>query len=355
MKIFVSAGDVSGDRHAAMLIKELRSLENELEIYGIGGDELVKEGAQIFNHLEDISVVGFGEVLGRLPAIIRAKRRARRILRESRPDVLLLVNYPGFNLPLARDAHRMGIVVVYYIPPQVWAWGRHRIKYIKRWVDKVIVILPFEEDFYKRFGIKAYYVGHPLLDEINRTALEEDYISLLPGSRMGEIKHILPLLLSVSKSLPNEKFIIPLSSHKHIDYVLSLVGKENPSIHVKVGSTYEVLSRSKLAIAASGTITLECAIIGVPLIIVYKVSPITWFFARALVDVPYAGLVNLIANKEVAPEYLQSRAKTEIICRAVEKILGEEKQSMKAELERVEAKLGGRGASKKAAEILLMK
>jgi lipid-A-disaccharide synthase len=352
MRLFVSAGDISGDNHAARLVKELRRLVPKLEVYGIGGDRLREEGAHIYFHLDDLSVVGIGEVFSRLPAIWRANRGTRRILKSIPPDVVLLVDYPGFNLRLAKAAHRMGMMVVYYIAPQIWAWGRYRVRYMKRWVDKVITILPFEQDFYRRYGIDACFVGHPLLDAIDKKREEGRFIALLPGSRMSEIKNMLSLLLSISRVFPDEEFIIPLASHKHKDFVTSLVESINPRVAVNVGSTYEVLSHSKLAITASGTATLECAIIGVPLIIVYKGSPLTWIFARAAVDVPYIGLVNLVAGERIAPEFIQNEATEKKIVPVMRKLLEDEKKDMRKKLDSVRRKLGEKGASRGAAKII---
>lgn len=352
MRVFVSAGDISGDNHAARLVRELRSLVPKLEVYGIGGDRLKEEGAQIYFHLDDLSVVGIGEVFGRLPAILRAKRGTRRILKTVPPDVVLLVDYPGFNLPLAKTAHVMGLKVVYYIPPQIWAWGRYRVRYIKRWVDKIITILPFERDFYRGHGIDTVFVGHPLLDAIDKKREEDRFIALLPGSRMSEIKNMLSLLLSISKVFPDEGFIIPLASRRHRDFVTLLVERINPKVAVNVGSTYEILSRSKLAVTASGTATLECAIIGVPLIIVYKVSLLTWIFARAVVDIPHIGLVNLVAGERIVPEFIQGEAIEEKIVPVVRRLLEGEGEKMKEKLDGVRKMLGGKGASRRAAEVV---
>lgn len=352
MRLFISAGDISGDNHAARLVRELRSLVPDLEVYGIGGDRLREEGAHIYYHLDELSVVGIREVFGKLPAIWRAGRGTRKILKNIPPDVVLFVDYPGFNLLLAKTAHRMGLKVIYYIPPQIWAWGRYRVRYIKKWVDKVITILPFEQDFYKKYGIDTCFVGHPLLDAIDNKREKGRFIALLPGSRMSEIRNILPLLLSISRIFPDEEFIVPLASHRHKDFVTSLVEGINPKVAVKVGSTYEVLSRSKLAITASGTATLECAIIGVPLIIVYKISSLSWVFARAVVDIPYIGLVNLVAGKEIAPEFVQSKASPMKIVPVIKRLLEDESKDMEKELNKVRKMLGEKGASRRAAEIV---
>ncbi len=352
MRVFVSAGDISGDSHAARVVRELRSLVPELEVYGIGGDKLKEEGAHIYFHLDDLSVVGIGELFNRLSAIWRANRGTKKILKSLPPDVVLLVDYPGFNLLLAKIAHKIGLKVIYYIPPQVWAWGSYRIQFIKRWVDKVITILPFEQNFYRKYGIDAYFVGHPLLDAIDKKREEGRFIALLPGSRMSEIKNMLPLLLSISRVFPKEEFIIPLASHRHKDFVTSLVKSVNPRVEVKVGSTYEILSHSKLAITASGTATLECAIIGVPLIIVYKVSPLTWVFARMLVNVPHIGLVNLVAGERITPEFIQGEATKEKIVPVIERLLKNGRKNMEKKLDSIRGMLGEKGASRRAAEII---
>ncbi len=268
------------------------------------------------------------------------------------PDIVLLVDYPGFNLPLARDAHNMGLKVVYYIPPQVWAWAPRRLRYLKLYVDEVISILPFEKAFYKRYRIKVNFVGHPLLDEVDTEREDERYIALLPGSRMSEIRQILPLLLSIADSFPDEKFVVSLSSPKHEDYVTPLLKGKNSRIEIDTGSTIEVLSRSKLAVAASGTVTLECAIMGVAMVIVYKVSPLTWLIGRALVKVPHIGLVNLVAGRRVVPEFLQGDATRDRIVPVIKSILGNRDEEMKRELCRVKELLGERGASRRAAEII---
>ena len=354
MRVLLSAGDVSGDIHAAGLIRELRSFIPELEVYGIGGDRLTEEGMEVYHHVDSLSVVGIGETFGRIRNILKAGRDARRLLKERQPDVVVLVDYPGFNLRLAKTAHNLGIKVFYYIPPQIWAWGRGRVRYIKRWVDTVITLLPFEDDFYKGHGIKTFFVGHPLLDEIGVGDVEDRFVALLPGSRMGEIKNILPLLLSLSNHFPDEEFIIPLASDRHEDFVRSLCHRINPEVAVVSGSTYEILSRSKLVVTASGTVTLECAIIGVPFIIVYKVSLLTWLVARALVDVPYIGLVNLVAGRRIVKEFLQSDAVEDKIVPLMRELLGNkrERECIKVELKKVRETLGEKGASKRAAKVI---
>jgi lipid-A-disaccharide synthase len=364
------AGEASGDMYGALLVSEMRKLAPEVTFFGIGGPRMEKAGVQIICHAAGLMVVGMTEVIPKARLILRTLRRLKDALRTHPPDIVILIDYPGFNLNLAKKAHDLGIPVLYYIPPQVWAWWERRVKKIAKRVDRVAVILPFEKEFYFRHGISVEYVGHPLMDgplpwrskqEI-RAGLAIDsergpVLGLLPGSRNEEIARHMPLMVGaaeiLSRSYPGLYCIIPLASTVREEVVEPYLKDARAGIVVRRSDTKETLKACDLALVVSGTATLEAAITETPMVILYKVSPLTYMFSRALAKVPHIGLANLVAGREIVPELIQSEATDTRLAEEGIRILEDENVSreMRKNLRLVCGQLGHGGASTRAASI----
>lgn len=318
------AGEVSGDLHGAHLMEAILRIDPEIQFFGVGGDRLEKTGMRLLYHSQSLSVVGITEVLFKMGSIMKALRGLKQSLARERPDLIILIDFPDFNLRLAKIAHRKGIPVLYYISPQVWAWRPKRVKLIARCVKKMVVLFPFEVPIYEAAGVDVEWVGHPLLDIVKPLLSKESAfqqfgldpkrrtIALLPGSRMDEVKRLFPPLLAstqvLQREIPDLQFIIPLAPGIP-DAALS-PWMRNISVPIKVveGWTYDAMNISELLITASGTATLEAAILGKPMVIVYKVSFFSYWIGRAMVQVDHIGLVNLVAEREIAPELIQKDA-----------------------------------------------
>ncbi len=362
-KILIVTGEVSGDLHGALLIKELKKLIPNLKVFGIGGEKLKEEGVELVHHINDIAVVGILEVIPKFFRIKQAMNTLYQKMLSERPDVCLLIDYPGFNLRFAKLAKKQGVKVVYYILPQIWAWGKWRLKSIRQLIDKGISILPFEREFYNIGAVseppmQIEFIGHPLLDIIQKSEVrnqKSETIALLPGSRKDEIKRILPIMLECVKEMPEFEFVLPIAPGIDKSWIKEFVGaiRELPLNRIRIveGKTYEILRNSKLALIASGTATLEACILEVPMIIIYKLQFLSYVFGRLLVKTQWIGLPNIIAGKKIVPEFIQSNAKPEKIIKAAKQILKTREQSV-SELREVKKKLGSTGAVHRAAEIL---
>ena len=367
-KIFVVAGEVSGDIHAASLIVQLKTINPSLEFMGLGGKHMGEEGVNLFFDLTKIAVVGFTEVFRNLFLFRRIFFDFIRKAEKEKPDAIILVDYPGFNLRLAKVLKKKGFKIIYYISPQIWAWGAKRIEEIKKYVDKMIVLFDFEKDIYQKKGISVDFVGHPLLDRATKTLTKPEFseglslkeknpiISLLPGSRNNEIKKILPIMLESAKLIyrefPKAQFLLLSSSSVDIDTYNNFVSKYNLPIRILDRQHYNAIAYSNLALIASGTATLEAAILNTPMLIVYKVSFLTWAYAKSLIKIPYIGLVNVVARKQIAPEYIQFKARPELISKeAIELLKDKEKYNiLLKELSQIKTHLGSPGASQRAAQ-----
>ena len=370
-RVLLVAGEVSGDLHGSHLVEAIQSVDPEIQFFGVGGEGLKRVGMELLYPSQSLSVVGITEVFFKLRAILKALQGLKKSLERERPDLIILIDFPDFNLRLAKIAHRRGIPILYYISPQVWAWRPKRIKLIARLVTKMIVLFPFEVPLYEAAGVDVEWVGHPLLDIVKPTLSKEKAfeqfgldpnrrtVGLLPGSRIHEIERLLPPLLASAHLLQEEiqdlQFVIPLAPG--IPKTLLSPWMKNISVPVKVveGFTYDVMNLSELLIAASGTVTLEGAILGKPMIIIYKVSlPSSWV-ARALVRVDHIGLVNLVAEKEIAPELLQRDVNPQRISNEALRILRDPLLSRKMveSMGEVRQKLGEPGAAQRAAHITL--
>jgi len=369
-KILMVAGEVSGDLHGALLMEAILRIDPEVQFFGVGGERLGRMGMKLFYHSQSLSVVGITEVLLKIRSIMKALRGLKQSLDRERPDLIILIDFPDFNLRLAKIAHRKGIPIFYYISPQVWAWRPKRVKLIAQWVKKMVVLFPFEVPLYEAAGVNVEWVGHPLLDIVKPTLSREAAfqrfgldpkqrtIALLPGSRMHEVKRLLPPLLAsaqlLQKETPDLQFIIPLAPGI-LQGTLS-PWMRNISVPVKVveGWNYDVMNISELLITASGTATLEAAILGKPMVIVYKVSFFSYWIGRALIRVDHIGLVNLVAGKEIAPELIQNDVNPQKVTEEALRILRDPilSRRMTEMMAGVRQSLGEPGAAQRAAHIV---
>jgi len=370
--ILIVAGEASGDLHGAHLAKALRELSPDVSIAAMGGKALAAQGVTMLADAAKLAVVGISEVLSHLGDIRTAMATLGRHLREKRPDLVVLIDYPDFNLLLARKAKKLGIPILYYISPQVWAWRSGRVKIIRRLVDRMAVILPFESRFYAERGMMVDFVGHPLLDSVRTTMSRTEFrirhaipadntmVGILPGSRKKELAAMLPVFLAAAERLATRHhsltFLIPLAptiSRSDLDQC----GLANSNLDVRVveEERYDLMAACQAVMAASGTVTLELTILGVPMVISYRVSPLTYALGRKLIKVPYASLVNLVADERVVAELLQDDAKPEKISLAVGRLLDDAayRQAMIDKLHQVRAALGEPGASRRTAQLAL--
>ena len=367
----LSCGEASGELYAAGLVRELLALEPGIECFGLGGDRLRQAGAEVLVDLKEISVIGLVEVVGKLPALKRAQSTLVEAAAERAPDVAVLIDFSGFNLRLSRKLKSLGIPVVYYVSPQVWAWRRGRLKTIKKNVDKMLVILPFEERFYQEAGIAATFVGHPLVDIVRshedrssflqRIGLEADrpVVALMPGSRPREIELHLPVLAGAIRKMkgrrPDLQFILLKAPTVELASVAAGLGTASSSVHILSETIYEALAHADVAIMASGTATVEAALCGTPMVVVYRVGGLSYFLGKPLVQVPHYAMVNLIAERSLVPELIQEDMTEDRVCAETLNLLesSEARESMRRGLREVRARLGAGGASLKAAEEVL--
>lgn len=370
-RIFLSAGEASGDLHGSNLLRALKSFEPATRLTCLGGPHLRDAGAEILVDNKEISVVGLFEVLRHSKDLFGAWRKLRRHILFDRPDLVILIDFPDFNFLLGRLAGRCGIKVLYYISPQVWAWRSGRVRALKRFVDEMAVILPFESDFYERRGMKVRYVGHPLLDVMqnapsHREALRRYgvqgkgcLVGLLPGSRRSEVRLLLPVLLEAAGILHNEipsiSFIIPVASNLDPAFIRAETAGCNLPIRLVAGDTYGAIRACDLAIAVSGTVTLEIAMLGIPMIITNRVSNLSYYAGRSLLQVKYVGLPNLLVDRAIVPELLQHDARADLIAGQALAFLREPelRDRQKRELERVRGLLGEPGVSTRVAKLAL--
>ena len=369
-KIFMVAGEVSGDLHGSHLMEAIRRLDPEVQFVGVGGEAMERRGMRLLCHSHSLSVVGITEVLLKLRFILKVLRELKASLDRERPDLIILIDFPDFNLRLAKAGHQRGIPVLYYISPQVWAWRPGRVKQIARWVKKMVVFFPFEVPIYNAAGVDVEWVGHPLLDIVKpslsreeafkRFALdpERPTIGLLPGSRTQEVERLLPALLSAARILqreiPSLQFIIPLASGIRKETLSPWIQSASLPVKLVEGCTYDVMSLSELLIMASGTATLEGAILERPMVIIYRVSFLSYWIGRALVHVNHIGLVNLVAGKGIVPELLQDDVNPERIASEALRILRDPalRKEMAESMAGVRKSLGEPGAAKRAGLIV---
>jgi lipid-A-disaccharide synthase len=372
ISLMIVAGEASGDKHGAKLAAALRALRPDVqfEFFGAGGDEMRSAGVETLVDAREVAIMGALEVAKALPKFLRVFRRLREAAKARKPDLVVLLDWPEFNLRLAKRLRQDGHRVAYYISPQIWAWRSYRIRGIRRDVEKMLVILPFEQDYYRQRGVEVEYVGHPLLDSVRVTTIREEFcskhkldpakpiVALLPGSRHSELKHILPPLLETAAKLGQ--------THLHIQFILPLARTFNreeiaaetaPLSNLKLieHDTYNAVAAADLAVVASGTATLETAIIGTPLIVVYRASSLNWRIFWPLINTEFVGMPNLIAGREVAPELLQDDLNAERLSKEIVAFLDEPARLTQArhDLAEVRDKLGEANASERAAKQIL--
>lgn len=367
--IMILAGEPSGDIHGGHLCRELKNISPGIQLFGMGGPKMEEAGFEVVHRIGDTGVVGFWEVYKELGKYWKIFKKMVAVMEERRPDAVILIDYPGFNIRFARKAHQLGIKVYYYISPQLWAWGQWRIKKIRRYVDKMLVIFPFEKEFYNSHGIEAEFIGHPLIGTLNLDLSKEEcqkhlgitsspVIGLLPGSRRGEIKKILPILIETAKILqekiPEAKFILPIASIELRPLIEDQLKQTSVKIRTREGSGKEIIVASDLLILASGTVTLEASVYLTPMIIVYKISFFSWLMGKILIKIPFIGLVNIVRGQKIIPEFIQYQARPEAVAQAGLEILTqpEIRERMIGELKIVRDKLGRPGAATRAAAVI---
>jgi lipid-A-disaccharide synthase len=360
MKYYLIAGEASGDLHGANLMKAIKQNDPQAEFRFWGGDKMSVVGGTRVEHYKNTAFMGFWEVVTHLKTILQFISNCKKDIQNWQSDVVILIDYPGFNMRIAKFAKEAGFKVVYYISPQIWAWKESRVHKIKKYVDKMLVILPFEKQFYQKWNYEVDFVGHPLLDEIAqpnwssiqlKTNNTKPIIALLPGSRKQEISKILPEFLKVLNHFKDYQFVVGGLSHIEPQFYQNIIGK-NP-VEIVYNNTYGLLQKSHAALVASGTATLETALFDVPMVVGYKGSYFSYFIGRMLVKIKYIALVNLIMDEPVVKELIQNELNEKNLIENLQNIIGTDKrEEMLAKFEILKEKLGKGGASAKAAEII---
>lgn len=369
MRVMIIAGEASGDLYGAGVVRELKQKEPESVFFGIGGDKLQAAGMELIYHIREISVMGFLEVLQHLPLLKSMERTLSVLLKVKKPDILLLIDYPGFNLRFAKIAHEQRIRILYYISPQVWAWNPGRLKKMKKLINKMFVVLPFEEKIYQKAGIAVEFVGHPLLEIFTEPQSKKEFckryglnvekfiLGLFPGSRKQELESIFPAMLGAARILYKHlgvQIVVGVSSVLNIEFVKSFLHDDFP-VQLIQNATYDVMKNVDLAIVTSGTATLETAYYQTPMIVVYKTSWLSYLIGRILVQIKNIGLVNIVAGEQIVPELLQSNVNPQNLASEALRILEDEKlrQEISQRLLIVRDRLGTKGASNRVAEAIL--
>ena len=369
-RILISAGEASGDIHAAAVTAAIKKIDSSAEVFGMGGDALRNAGGEVLFDIKDHGVMGFVEVLKKLPDLFKLRDDFEKVMDERKPDCLITVDYPGFNMKLAKLAHDKGIPVVSYIAPSAWAWHKSRAKKVAKIVDKVACIFPFEYDVYKEAGAHVEFVGHPLVDIVKPSMTKEEamafagkeegkkLILLMPGSRLMEIEKMLPTLLEaakiIKKQLPEVSFVMPRAGTIPISLLEEKIQASGLDVKITEGNNYDLFSVADLALATSGTVTLEAALCGLGSVIVYKTNPVTYFIAKLLVNIPHIGLPNIVAAKSVVPELIQNDfTPAKVAQEALALLESERNAKMKEDLAYVKERLGKPGAVGRVAELVL--
>lgn len=369
MNYYIISGEASGDLHGANLIKAIKKLDKAASFRFWGGDLMAAEAGTPIKHYKELAFMGFIEVIMNLPTILKNISFCKKDIRANRPDAVILIDYPGFNLRIAKAVKGMGIKVFYYISPSIWAWKQSRVHLIKKVVDRMFVILPFEKAFYKKFDVDVDYVGHPLLDAIEKrdnseerkSALrremnldDQNMVLLLPGSRKQEINAMLPIMLEQSKSFPNFQFVIGAAPGLDLSIFDNFI-KTYPKVKIVVNRTYDLLQLAHAALVTSGTATLETALFKVPEVVCYKGSFISYQIAKRLVKVKYISLVNLIMDREVVKELIQEDLNEKLLKAELGKLLEDNayRAEMQANFEKLIDQLGDGGASMRLAQLMV--
>jgi len=364
MKLCIVTGEASGDLHTAGVVRELKKLDPGLKTFGIGGVNLGAEGMELLHDVRELAIVGLFNVLRHIPMYRRVFRGVVDTIRRDQPDAILLVDFPDFNLRMAKKAKEAGLRVFYYIAPQLWAWRKNRVRQVAKYVDHVLVIFPFEEDFFRSSGVPVTYVGHPLVEQLEnvpraRVPLapgRNARVALLPGSRRSEIEDLFPPMLEAVRILSEERgiepFVVraPTIDHAQLDAIMDKAGL---TVDVIETDGPRAVASADIAMASSGTATLEAAILGVPTVVMYRLTPMTYALARRLVKLPNFSLVNIVAGRRIVPELLQDEVSASRIADEARELLDPENHArIVRELDDVRDALGASGASRKAAETI---
>lgn len=370
-KVMISVGEASGDLNGASVASAIRASEPDIRIIGMGGDMMRAAGVEIVYDITDLGVMGLVEVVRSLPKLLRLRAFLTDVMRREKPDVLVIIDYPGFNMRLAKIAKGLGIPVVSYISPSAWAWGRGRAREVAQTVARVAAILPFEADIYREAGANVTFVGHPLLDIVKPSLTKEaayrhfgadpakPIILLMPGSRRQEIDKLLPEMLAaaekIDEKVPNCQFFLPVASTISREILQNIINCYNVPVTLTAGNTYDLMIIGDVAIAASGTATLETSLLGLPTVIIYKMARITYWLGKLLVKIPHIGLPNIVAGRQVVPELLQDEASAaNIACEAVGILTDPvRRDQVTADLAEVRSKLGESGAVGRVAGVIL--
>ncbi len=369
MKVMIIAGEASGDLHGAGVVRELKRRDPNCEIFGIGGDKMQAAGMMNIYHIRELAVMGFWEVIQHLPLLRSVERTLEVVIRGKRPEVLLLIDYPGFNLRFAEKARKEGVKIIYYISPQVWAWNPGRVKKMRSLIDKMLVVFPFEEEIYKKEGIDVEFVGHPLLEVLGETQGRDEFctrygfdrskqiLGLFPGSRKQELERIFPAMLGAARRIHQKKSVnvaVGISSVLDMEYARSFLRGDFP-VQLIQNATYDVMKNSDLALVTSGTATLETGFYQTPMIVVYKTSFLSYVIGKMLIRIKNIGLVNIIAGETVVPEFIQGRVHPEKLAAEALAMLDDPARlkAIASKLGCVKERLGAPGASRRVAETVL--
>ncbi len=369
-RLLVIAGEASGDLHGGALIKALHDRNPDLEIFGIGGGRMQSAGMTLLYHVQDVAFVGFAEIVKHLGTFRRIFNHLVNELQIQKPDLVILIDYPGFNLRFGKKAAKLGFPVFYYIAPQVWAWHPGRAKKMAKFIDRMAVIFDFEVDFFSRYGIDTHFVGHPLLDGLQVNMQKDEFyrsldldpeqplLALLPGSRRQEIDNLLPVMLEAAEKIMTDypDLQIAVSRAATIsDEMMATIRQSHSFVKIVDTSIYDMISYARAAIVASGTATLETACLKTPFVIVYRVAPLSFFIGKRVVKLTHIGLANIVAGEQVAEEFIQNNVNADNIARAVEPLLFNEqaREQARQKMHNVREKLGQPGAAKKAADLVL--
>ncbi|MEX2116273.1 MAG: lipid-A-disaccharide synthase [Bacteroidota bacterium] len=367
-RVMMIAGEASGDLHGAGVVRELKKADPSIDVFGVGGDQMKREGMTVVYHVRELGFMGFVEVVKHLPFIKVMEYTLGQIVKFKKPDVLVLIDYPGFNLRFARKVKHYGMKIVYYISPQIWAWHASRVRKIKELVDKMLVVFPFEVPLYEKEGVPVDFVGHPLLEVLDTQFDRKNFckrygidaskkiLALIPGSRRQEIERIFPVMLQAARRVAAEmemEVVIAVAPTLDQQYFAAMHNLEG--IHLVQGATYDVMAHSAFAMVTSGTATLETACFGTPMMVVYKTSWPTYIIGRALVQIHSIGLVNIVAGKKIVPEFIQHRATPSALAKEAMGILRSEDRlsTMRNDLRAIREKLGSPGASRRVANLIL--
>lgn len=369
-KILISAGEASGDIHAAAVTAAIKKIDSSAQIFGMGGDALRAAGGEVLFDIKDHGVMGFVEVIKKLPDLFKLRSDFAKVMDERKPDCMVVVDYPGFNMKLAKLAHDKRIPVVSYIAPSAWAWHKGRAKNVAKIVDKVACIFPFEYDVYKEAGASVEFVGHPLLDIVHPSMDKAEaeawagkeagrpLVLIMPGSRLMEIEKMLPNLLAGAKLLQNQmpqvQFAMPRAGTIPVELLQDKIKDSGLKIKITEGHNYDLFSVADLALATSGTVTLEAALCGLPSVIVYRTSALNAFIARRVINIPNIGLPNIVAGRQILPELLQEDFTPEkLAATAAELLLPESRQRLNDDLSYMKQRLGDPGAVGRVAQLIL--